>query len=45
MGNSAEAQEINRYLSVITNEIYSIQQNFEREDVSYSASDMRDVLF
>ena len=44
LGNSAEAQEINRYLSGITNEIYSIQQNFEREDVSYSAYDMRDVL-
>ena len=32
LGNSAEAQEINRYLSGITNEVYSIQQNFERED-------------
>lgn len=44
LGNSAEAQEINRYFSGITNEVYSIQQNFEREDVSYSASDLRDVL-
>ena len=44
LGNSSEAQEINRYLSGITNEVYSIQQNFEREDVSYSAYDLRDVL-
>ena len=44
LGNSAEAQEINRHLSVIKNKVYSIQQNFERENSSYSASDIRDVL-
>ncbi len=44
LGNSAEAQEINRHLSVIKNKVYSIQQNFERENNSYSASDIRDVL-
>lgn len=44
LGNSPEAQEVNRYLSGLTNEIYSIQQNFERENVSYSAYDIRDVL-
>ena len=44
LGSSAEAQEINRYLRGLANEVYSIQQNFERENVSYSAYDMRDVL-
>ncbi|MDC0008299.1 site-specific integrase [bacterium] len=44
LGNSAKAQEINRYLSGITNEVYSIQQNFERDEISYSASNLRDVL-
>lgn len=44
MGNSAEAQEINRHLGVLKNKIYSIQQNFERENTNYSASDLRDVL-
>ncbi|WP_423999060.1 site-specific integrase [Maribacter sp. IgM3_T14_3] len=44
MGNSADAQEINRHLSDIKNRIYSIQRNFEQDRASYSASDMRDVL-
>ena len=44
MGNSADAQEINRHLSDIKNRIYSIQRNFEQDKASYSASDMRDVL-
>lgn len=44
LGNSIEAQEINKHLSVIKNKVYSIQQNFERDDQSYSASDLRDVL-
>ncbi|RXG11238.1 site-specific recombinase XerD [Leeuwenhoekiella aestuarii] len=44
LGNSAEAQEINRHLSVMKNKVYSIQQNFERENSSYSAFDIRDVL-
>ncbi|MEP2059410.1 MAG: site-specific integrase [Maribacter litoralis] len=44
MGNSADAQEINRHLSDIKNRIYSIQRNFEQDKASYSASDVRDVL-
>src|SRR5690606_7739655 len=45
LGNSVEAQEIKRHLSVIKNKVYSIQQNFERNNKSYSATDLRDVLF
>jgi len=44
LGNSIEAQEINRHLSVVKNKIYSIQQNFERDNISYSASNLRDAL-
>ena len=44
LGNSPEAQEINRHLGVIKNKVYSIQQNFERDNTAYSASDLRDVL-
>jgi hypothetical protein len=44
LGNSAEAQEINKHLSVIKNKVYSIQQNFERNNESYSATDIRNVL-
>ncbi|WP_041249989.1 site-specific integrase [Christiangramia forsetii] len=44
LGNSPEAQEINKYLSVVKNKIYSIQQNFERENIAYSASSLRDAL-
>lgn len=44
LGNSAEAQEINRHLGVIKNKVYSIQQNFERDNESYTATDLRDVL-
>ena len=44
LGNSIEAQEINRHLSIIKNKVYSIQQNFERDNQSYSATDLRDVL-
>lgn len=44
LGNSAEAQEINRHLGVIKNKVYSIQQNFERDNESYSATDIRNVL-
>lgn len=44
LGNSLEAQEINRHLGVIKNKVYSIQQHFERDNESYSASDLRDVL-
>lgn len=43
MGNSQEAQEINRNLELIKNKIYTIQQHFERENRLYKASDLRDV--
>ena len=35
LGNSVAAQEINRHLGVIKNKVYSIQQNFERDNKSY----------
>lgn len=44
LGNSAEAQEINRHLGVIKNKVYSVQQNLERDNESYSATDLRDVI-
>lgn len=44
LGNSVEAQEVNRHLSVLKNKIYSIQQNFERDNLLYSAADLRDIL-
>lgn len=44
MGNSLEAQNINQHLSILRNKVYSIQQNFERENETYSATDIRDVL-
>ncbi|MFD0835939.1 site-specific integrase [Mariniflexile aquimaris] len=43
LGNSATAQEINRHLAVIKNKVYSIQQNFERDNLSYSATTLRDA--
>jgi len=44
IGNSAEAQEINRHLSGLKNKVYTIQQNLERDNQSFTASDIRDVL-
>ncbi|WP_178988300.1 site-specific integrase [Winogradskyella schleiferi] len=44
MGNSPEAQNINQHLSILRNKVYSIQQNFERDNETYSATDIRDVL-
>lgn len=44
LGNSIEAQEINRHLSAVKNKIYSIQQNFERDNISYSVSNLRDAF-
>lgn len=44
MGNSAETQNINQYLSILRNKVYSIQQNFERENDTYTAIDIRNVL-
>ena len=32
MGNSPEVQNINQHLSILRNKVYSIQQNFEREN-------------
>lgn len=43
LGNSATAQEINRHLAVIKNKVYSIQQNFERDNLNYSATTLRDA--
>ncbi len=44
MGNSPDSQNINQHLSIIRNKVYSIQQNFERENEIYRATDIRDVL-
>jgi len=44
MGNSSDAQNINQHLSILRNKVYSIQQNFERENETYTATDIRDVL-
>ena len=44
LGNSIEAKEINRHLSAVKNKIYCIQQNFERDNISYSASNLRDAF-
>ena len=44
MGNSKEAQNVNQHLSILRNKTYSIQQNFERESRTYTATDIRDVL-
>ena len=44
MGNSPEVQNINQHLSILRNKVYSIQQNFERENETYTATDIRDVL-
>jgi site-specific recombinase XerD len=43
IGNSIEAQGINRQLELIKNKIYTIQQYFDRENKPFSASDLRDV--
>ena len=44
LGNSVASQEINRHLGVIKNKVYSIQQNFERDNQSYSATTLRDAI-
>lgn len=44
MGNSAEAREINRFISFLKNKAYAIQQDFERENETYTVTDIRDVL-
>jgi len=44
MGNSFEVQEINMHLGLLKNKVYTIQQNFERENKAYTASDLRNVL-
>lgn len=43
IGNSIEAQGINRQLELIKNKIYTIQQYFDRDNKVFSASDLRDV--
>ncbi|MBZ9651815.1 site-specific integrase [Psychroflexus sp. CCL10W] len=44
LGNSPEAKEINKHLNVLRNKVYTIQQNFERNNESYSAIDLRNLL-
>lgn len=44
MGNSPEVQNINQHLSILRNKVYSIQQNFERENETYTATDIKDAL-
>lgn len=44
MGNSPDSQNINQHLSILRNKVYSIQQNFERENETYTVADIRDVL-
>ncbi|MFD2586743.1 MULTISPECIES: site-specific integrase [Flavobacteriaceae] len=43
LGNSLASQEMNREISIIRNRIYSIQQNYQRENISYTAFDLRDT--
>jgi len=43
LGNSSESKEINQYLTTIKNKIYSIQQNFEHDNKSYSTTNLRDA--
>lgn len=42
LGNSQNSQEINREISIITDKIYSIQHQFQREGKSYTALNLRD---
>jgi site-specific recombinase XerD len=42
LGNSVVSQEINRELGVIKNRIYSIQQQYQRQEKLYTAMDLRD---
>ncbi|WP_261376456.1 phage integrase SAM-like domain and Arm DNA-binding domain-containing protein [Gillisia sp. Hel_I_86] len=43
LGNFPQAQEINRETSVIRNRIYSIQQHYQRQEIDYTAYDLRDM--
>ena len=42
LGNSQNSQEINREISIITDKIYGIQHQFQREGKSYTALNLRD---
>jgi site-specific recombinase XerD len=44
LGNSIQAQEINRELGRIKDKIYSIQQFYQREEKAYTAVDLRDAF-
>lgn len=43
MGNSIEAQELNREIDFIKNKIFTIEQKFQRDNKTYSALDLRDA--
>lgn len=43
LGKSKESQEINRYINIIQNKIYSIEQQLISNDVLVSARTLRDV--
>ena len=43
LGNSLENQEINREIDFIRNKIYTIEQKFQRDGTTYSATQLRDV--
>ncbi len=43
LGNSAEAQEINRQIELTKNKIYKLQQQFLNKDKNYDAVDLRDA--
>ena len=42
LGNSQSSHEINREISIITDKIYGIQHQFQREGKSYTALNLRD---
>ena len=43
LGNSSENQEINREIDFIRNKIYTIEQKFQRDGTTYTATQLRDV--
>ncbi|RXG23868.1 site-specific integrase [Leeuwenhoekiella aequorea] len=43
LGNSQNSQEINREISIVTDKIYGIQHQFQREGKPYTALNLRDA--
>ena len=43
LSNSSENQEINREIDFIRNKIYTIEQKFQRDGTTYTATQLRDV--